>query len=199
VSAVRRAAVLLALTLAVIVGASLPAAATYKATEALPTTTVGTVTVQPATNVRVDTECTTTTTVIRQTYRKNPYTGTTTRTGYSESSTTRRSTSNVERDSTTTTWTSSVEYTTTRTIEDTELAATGRWKASTSPGVTGYRLTAILDNGWAYPIVDAGPTATSETRHYDGEVVDLGARLEIVTLTRYGWTARSELSNVVRC
>jgi hypothetical protein len=198
VSAVRRTVVLLVLTVAVIVGATLPAQALFADTAAV-TTTLGTRTVQPPTNVRVDTECTTTTTVIKQTYRVDPVTGATTRTGYSETSTTARSRSNVESDTTTTTWTSSTEYTTTRTIEDTELFATGRWQGSASPGVTGYRLAAILTGGWTYPLEDAGPNATTVTGHYDAEVVDLQARLAMVTLTSYGWTANSKLSNVVTC
>ncbi|MGY1641383.1 hypothetical protein ACI782_09650 [Geodermatophilus sp. SYSU D00703] len=197
-SAVRRTVVLLVLTVAVIVGAPLPAQALFADTTAV-ATTVGTRTVQPPTGVRVDTECTTTTTVIEQTYTVNPGLGTTTRTSYSEARSTAPSNSNVESDTTTTTWTSAVDYTTTRTIKDTELYATGKWKASATPGVTGYRLAAILNNGWTYPLEDAGPTATTVTGHYDAEVVDLQARLAMVTLTSYGWTANSELSNVVTC
>ncbi|MGY1623120.1 hypothetical protein ACI789_13050 [Geodermatophilus sp. SYSU D00965] len=197
-SAVRRTVVLLVLIVAVIVGASLPAQALYADSTAV-TTTLGTRTVQPPTNVRVDPSCTTTTTVIKQTYRVDPYTGYTTRTSYSETRTTATSKSNVESDTTTTTWTSSTEYTTTRTIKNTDLYATGRWKPSATPGVTGYRLAAILNNGWVYPLEDAGPAATTVTGHYDASVVDLQARLAMVTLTSYGWTANSELSNVVTC
>jgi hypothetical protein len=199
VSAVRRTVVLLAVTVAVVAGASVPALATYAATKSLVTTTVSTRTVQPPTGVRVDTSCTTTTTVITQTYQKDPYTGATTRTGYSESSTTQPSTSNVESDTTTTTWTSATEYTTTRTVKNTELYATGKWKPSTSPDVTGYRMAAIFANGTSYPLESVGPTATTMVGHYDASVIDLGARLAMVTLTSYGWTANSQLSNVVTC
>jgi hypothetical protein len=199
VIAVRRTVVLLTLTVAVVVGASLPALAGFAATKTLAPTSVATRTVQPPTGVRVDTSCATTTTVITQTYRKDPSTGTTTRTSYSESSTTQTSKSNVESDTTTTTWTSATEYTTTRTVKNTELYATGKWKASTSPGVTGYRMAAVFANGTSYPLDDVGPTATTMIGHYDASVVDLGARLAMVTLTGYGWTANSQLSNVITC
>ncbi|MGY1592969.1 hypothetical protein ACI79D_13400 [Geodermatophilus sp. SYSU D00708] len=196
-SAVRRTVVLLVLTVAVVVGASLPAQALFADTTAV-TTALGTRTVQPPTSVRVDTDCTTTTTVIKRYYRVTS-TGTTMY-AWNQTSTTATAKSNVQSDTTTPpTWTSATEYNTTQTIKDTELYATGRWKGSTSPGVTGYRMAAIMANGASYPLDDVGPTATTMVGHYDADVVDLGARLAMVTLTSYGWTANSQLSNVVTC
>jgi hypothetical protein len=198
VSAVRRTVVLLVLTVAVIVGASLPAQALFADTAAV-TTTLGTRTVQPPTNVRVDTSCITTTTVTKRSYRVEP-SGAHTLVDYYEQSSTASSKENVESDTTVRTdEPSGTQYTLTRTVQDTELYATGRWQASTSPGVTGYRLAAILNNGWAYPLEDAGPAATTVTGHYDADVVDMQARLAMVTLTSYGWTANSQLSNFVTC
>ena len=46
---------------------------------------------------------------------------------------------------------------------------------------------------------ETGPTATQMTAWYDADVVDYGARLSIDTLTDYGWTGTSVLSNTVRC
>jgi hypothetical protein len=192
----RTVTVLAAATLMVLGGQQLAGAAFSDTTAA--TTAVRTIKVAPATSVRVDTSCTTTTRVIERTYRKNIYTGAFDQVGYSESWSTASSRSNVESDDTTTTWTSSTEYRTTRTIKDTELYATLRWKLSASPRVSGYRMTAHTTFG-RLAMGETGPTSTSMTGQYDAEVVDYQARLSIDTLTDYGWTATSDLSNVVRC
>ncbi|MGY1823923.1 hypothetical protein [Geodermatophilus sp. SYSU D00079] len=197
-TATRRTLVLIALTLAVILGASIPANAGFSTTEALPTMSVGTATVAPATQVRVDTSCVTTTTVIKQTYRKDPYTGATTRTGYSESRTTGTSRSNVEGDTTTTQYSSPYDWTTTRTIQNTELYATLRWALSSSGRVAGYRMTAHTLYG-QFPMGETGPTATSMTGNYDASVLSYNPQLSIDTVTDYGWVGTSALSNVVRC
>ena len=54
---IRRMAVLIGLTVAVIAGASIPASATFAESVALPTTSVVTPTVQAPTNVRVSISC----------------------------------------------------------------------------------------------------------------------------------------------
>jgi hypothetical protein len=91
------------------------------------------------------------------------------------------------------------QYTLTQTNEDTQKHATARWKASSTRGVTGYTLTAFLSNGYAIPVSTAAASATWYSDSYDAGVVDLGARLSMVTLTSYGWTASGNLSNVVTC
>ena len=59
-NAIRRILILSVLTVAVIAGASLPAWATYADSQALPTTTIVTVTVAPPTQVEAKATCTTT-------------------------------------------------------------------------------------------------------------------------------------------
>lgn len=194
----RRLLALLALTVTAVLGTGATTAdAVFATSVALPVTTVGTGTVAPATDVRVDVSCTTTTKVIKRTY--TTYSWGTQQTSYSESATTVTSRVNVEANDTVRTegpqWN---QYTTTQTIKDTELYATLRWTPSRSPRVTGYRMTAHTVRG-PYVMGQAGPTATWMTASYDADVVDLGARLSIDTLTDHGWTATSALSNTVSC
>ncbi|TFV64566.1 hypothetical protein E4P41_01485 [Geodermatophilus sp. DF01-2] len=192
-----RALVALAVVASAVLGAG-AANATFSDSVALPAMTVGTGTVAPATDVTVETTCRTTTTVVKRTYRVSPGTGATTLIAYSLTSSTVTSTSNVESDETTTTWSKPTEYTTTQTVQDTELYATLRWQPSTSTRVTGYRMTAHTTYG-PYPMGETGPTTTRMSARYDADVVDYGAQLSIDTLTDYGWTATSDLSNVVTC
>ncbi len=195
---VRRSVLLLVLTVAVVLGVALPANALFSESVSPATATVvGTATVAGPTNVRVETSCTTTTTVIKRTYDS----ATNAQVGYQETRTTATATSNVESDSTVRTDNSPVagQYTITRTIKDTYLYATARWKGSSSRGVTGYEMTAFLNGGFVQPIGTASATATSYSDGYDASVVDLGARLSMVTLTSYGWTAPGNMSNVVTC
>ncbi|MGY1771618.1 hypothetical protein [Blastococcus sp. SYSU D00813] len=194
----RRCVLLLVLTVAVVLGASLPANALFSDTAA-PTVrpAISTLTVQGPTQVRVDTSCITTTTVIRRVYDSATHA----QLSYQETRTTSTASSNVEGDTTTRTDNSPVagQYTVTREIKDTRLHATARWKASSTPRVTGYTMTAFLNNGYAVPIGTAAATATQYSESYDAEVIDLGARLSMVTLTSYGWTAPGNMSNVVTC
>jgi hypothetical protein len=194
----RRSALLLVLTVAVVLGAALPANALFTDTAA-PTVkpAIGTLTVTGPGNVRVDTSCTTTTTVVKSVYNTidNSWVSTT------QTSSTADSGSNVESDTTVRTDDTPVvgQYTLTRTIKDTTLFATARWNRSNSPGVTGYRMTVFFANGLTYPMDDVPASSTSMADSYDADVVDLGARLSMVTLTSYGWTAPGNMSNVVRC
>ena len=198
---IRRSVVLLVLTAAAVLAATLPANASFAdsaATAVRPA--IGTLTVEGPKNVRVDTSCVTTTTVQKRTYAYD-YAGNSYQVGYSETSSTASSTSNVESDSTVRTeGPGYMQYTLTRTIQDTMLYATGTWKASTSPGVTGYQMTAFLYGGaQQYPMGTAAATATRTTGQYDASVVNYSARLSVVTLTSYGWTAPGAMSNVVTC
>ena len=193
----RRCVLLLVLTVAVVLGASLPANPLSTATAApVVKPTIGTLTVHGPTQVRVDTTCTTTTTVIKRVYRMsdNAFLS------YSEQRTTATSTRNVESDTTTRTDDSPVagQYTMTRTVQDTTLYATARWKASPTPGITGYTMTAFLGSQ-AFPMGTAAPTATSYTGQYDASVVNSRPVLSMVTDTSYGWTAPGTMSNVVTC
>jgi len=194
-----RLLVLLALTVVAVLGASSTAAnATFSDAAGMSATTVGTGTVTAATKVRIDTSCITTTTVIKLTYRTTA-TGTY-QIGYAETRNTATSRSNVEGDDTVTTPSSTnpAEYTTTRTIKDTELYATARWDLSTSARVTGYRMTAHTTFG---PVLigEPGPMATSMTRRYDAEVLQYRPRLSLDTLTDYGWIGTSKLTAPVTC
>jgi hypothetical protein len=191
----RRSALLLVLAVAVLLGAALPAHASFSDTATV-TTAVGTLTVAGPGNVRVDTSCITTTTVTKRTYQR----GSNRQVAFSEIRTTATSRSNVESDTTTTTdGPAPNEYTVTRTVKDTRLHATAKWDASNSRGVTGYTMTAFLNNGFTESIGIAAPSATSYSESYDADVIAYGARLSMTTLTSYGWTASGNLSNVVSC
>ncbi|SDM04399.1 hypothetical protein SAMN05660642_01444 [Geodermatophilus siccatus] len=176
-----------------------PAAnATFSDSVAPPSMRVGAGTVAPATNVRVETSCTTTTTVIQRTFQTTA-SGGLWQTGYRQTSSTATSTSNVESDVTTRTDGPGVnQYTTTRTIKDTELYATARWGLSTSARVTGYRMTAHTVYG---PVLigEPGPITTSMTRRYDAGVLSWNPRLSIDTLTDYGWIGTSQFTRPVTC
>ena len=193
----RRCVLLLVLTAAVVLGASLPANALFTATAA-PTVTPSftTAVVTGPGNVKVDTECLTTTTVIKRVYRMSDNGWVST----SQTSTTATSTSNVEGDTTSRADNTPVtgQYTLTQTIKNTTLYATARWKASPTPGITGYTMTAYLGSQ-AYPMGTAAPSDASYTGQYDASVVNSRPVLSMVTNTSYGWTAPGTMSNVVTC
>jgi hypothetical protein len=193
----RRSALLLVLTVAAVLGASIPANALFS--DPAPVTTkptIGTLTVAAPGNVRVDTSCVTTTTVIRRVYNSSTNAWIST----SQTTSDANSNSNVESDNTVRTdGPQTGQYTLTQTIKDTTLHATARWNRSSSRGVTGYRMTVFFADGTEYPMDDAAASATSMSDSYDADVVDLRARLSMVTLTSYGWTAAGTMSNVVTC
>ena len=195
--ATRALVVVAVVTCAVLATGTSAANATFADSVPLRAMTVGTGTVAPATNVRVEVSCVTTTRVITRHYTR--YSWGSQQTGSSESITTVTSSSNVESVDTVQTegpaWN---QYSTTQTIRDTELYATLRWTSSPSTRVTGYRMTAHTVRG-LYAMGEAAPTANRMTANYDADVVDYGARLSIDTLTGYGWTGTSALSNTVRC
>ncbi len=198
-TATRRLLVLLALTVVAVLGAGSTAAnATFSDSAALRSMSIGTGTVAPATNVRIETTCTTTTTVIQRSFHTTG-SGAVWQTGYSQTSSTTTSKSNVESDVTTRTDGPGVnQYSTTQTIKDTELYATARWDLSTSSRVAGYRMTAHTT---LEPVLigEPGPVTTSMTRQYDAEVLEYQPRLSIDTLTDYGWVGTSQLTKPVTC
>jgi hypothetical protein len=194
----RRCVLLLVLTVAVVIGASLPANALFADTAAPATApSVTTAVVTGPSQVKVDTACTTYTRVIKRVY--DMYTNA--QLGYSDTTTSAASTSNVESNTTVRTDNSPVagQYTVTQTIKDTTLYATARWKGSPTPRVTGYSLTAFLANGARYDLGTAAPTATSLTGQYDASVLSFRPVLSMVTITAYGWTAPGTMSDVVTC
>ncbi|SDO28205.1 hypothetical protein [Geodermatophilus sp. DSM 45219] len=182
---------------AVLVAGTTAASAAFSDSAALPAMTVGTGAVAPATNVRVDVSCVTTTTVVQLTY--TVYGWGAQLTGYSAWSSTASAKSNVESDVTVREdGPRGNQYTTTRTTKDTELYASLKWTRSVSPRVTGYRMTAHTVAG-DFDMGGTGPNATEMTARYDADVVDLGATLTIDTVTDYGWIGTSKASNTVKC
>jgi len=196
---IRRLATVLGLTLAVIVGASIPASAGFSATAKVDTT-ISTLTVAAPAWVSINNSCTTTTTVVKRTVYTNPGTGEQIQTAYSSVTTSASSTSNV--DSTTTTTAAGPynnEVTTTTTSKNTMLTVTASWPASGSRGVNGYLVNAHLYDGTVYPMVQtaAGTLFTSQT--VDADNLSLQPRLSVTTLTSYGWTAQSAVSGYISC
>jgi hypothetical protein len=194
-----RAVVALAVVAVTVLGAGATAAnAAFSDSAALASLSVGTVTVAPVTDVRVNSGCVTRTTVTKRTYKYHPATGTSTLTGYSQTSSSTASMTDVQSATTTTTWFNRTEYTTTQTVKDTQLYATLRWTPSTATRVSGYRMTAHTTTG-KFPMGESGPAATSMTVWYDASLTTRSPRLSVDTLTDYGWTGTSALSDVVTC
>jgi hypothetical protein len=143
----RRIANLLGLTVAMLTGGMLPASATFSDSVAL-TTTVGTATIAPPTQVEAKSICTTTVDPV-----------------------TLRSTTTVQVK-----------------IE---------WWRSTSPRVTGYRVTAYPAGGSPYTLTVTGPT--DEVAVYDSNVLASNSRITVTSLTQSTWTAESGKSPVLPC
>jgi hypothetical protein len=194
----RRIATLAGLILAVLVGTSIPASATF-ADSAAVTTTVATGTVAAPSNLVVNDYCLTTTTTVRRTVYTDPVTGVQTQTGYSSTSSTVGSTSNVQSSSTTTAAGPGVNETTTTTVtRNTNLHVTLSWTASNSPRVTGYVVNAHLGiDGSVFPMASATGTSTSAVQ--DADALYYQPRLSVTTQTAYGWTATSDLTALISC
>jgi hypothetical protein len=81
----------------------------------------------------------------------------------------------------------------------TTLNAKLSWRASTSRGVSGYRVVALV-NGYPYPIDEVPATQTSLTGTYDASVVNNNnISVTVTTLTSYGWTKQSQQVGVIKC
>jgi hypothetical protein len=198
VTTTRRLLALLVLSVVTVLGASSTAAnATFSDSAALPAMTVGTGTVPPATDVKVEITCLTTTTVIERSYMTASWGTTLIR--HSKSTSTATSDRNIESNVTTRTDGPGVSYfSTTQVIQDTELYAMLKWRSSTPTRVSGYRMTAHTSHG-SIAMGETGPAATQMRGRYDASVVRHRPRLSIDTLTDYGWTGTSALSNIVTC
>ena len=72
------------------------------------------------------------------------------------------------------------------------------WWQSGSPGVTGYRIMAYLNDGSSFVLAETGPTdETYET--VDKGLLDSQPEFSVTTLTDYGWTAESDTTGVRPC
>ena len=102
-AAVRRTLTLLGLLLGLVVAGSLPAWASFVSTKALPTMSVSSLTVAPATQVRVEVSCILTTTRTEVVRTTDPATGATTSTLTTSTSSSQSTTTNVDSYNSTTT------------------------------------------------------------------------------------------------
>jgi hypothetical protein len=201
-TATRRVLILIGLTLAVTIGAAIPASATF-ADSVTATTGITTGTVAAPTGVSVTDSCITTTTTVRRTTRYDSATGVTTQISYSSSSSSTTSTFNDQGSTTTTTSApgptpTTTDTTTTTVTKNTNLHVTLSWTASQSRGVNGYIVSAHLG---AYNQVAPllGTTATSISAVEDADQLALGPSLIVTTSTTYGWTADAPRTRVLSC
>jgi hypothetical protein len=195
---IRRALILSGLTVAVVVGGSIPASATFADSVSVATTAV-TDTVQAPGNLRVTDTCTTTTITTKRVVRTNPATGAQTTVSTSTTTTTNTATSNVDSESTTSSPGPGAHETTYTTVrKDTDLTVTLQWGRSNSRDVTGYAISAHLG---AYGVDEEllTTTATSVTRTQDADMLYLRPSLFVTTLTSYGWTAASATTRELAC
>jgi hypothetical protein len=198
-TAIRRIPILIALTTAVVAGASVPAWADYVDSATVPTA-IGTTTVVAPAWLAINDSCTTTTTVEKRTVRTDRITGVQTQTAYSSTSTSAASTSNVQSYTTSTVagpgWN---ESTTTTTTKNTMLSVSASWPASDSRGVNGYLVTAHLSDGTSYPMAQTAAGTLSTGQTVDADYLVYQPRLSVSTLTSYGWTAQSAISGYISC
>jgi hypothetical protein len=198
-NSIRRILILSVLTVAVIVGASVPAWATYADSVKI-STTIATTTVAAPAWLAITDSCATTTTVERRTVYTNPTTGVQTQTGYSSTTTTAASSSNVQSyTSTTAAGPGANETTTTTTTKNTMLSVSASWPASASRGVNGYLVMAHLSDGTGYPMAQTAVGTLSTSQTVDADNLAYQPRLSVSTLTSYGWTAQSAVSGYISC
>jgi|1185.fasta_scaffold111736_2 hypothetical protein len=196
---VQRGLLLVPLTVAVVLGASVPAWAAFGDVVTVPTT-ITTVTVAAPATVTVTDSCTTATTVVKRTVYTDPTTGVQTQTAYSSTTTYAASSTNVQSSTS-----SSVagpganETTTTTTTKNTDLAVTVSWTASGSRGVNGYLVNAHLSDGTVYPMAQTAVGTLSTSQTVDADNLVYQPRLSVTTLTSYGWTKQSVVTGVVTC
>jgi hypothetical protein len=196
---VRRGLLLVPLTTAVILGASIPAWAAFGDTASVPTT-ISAITVAAPATVTVNDTCTTTTTVVKRTVYTDPSTGVQTQTAYSSVTSSATSSSNVQSStSSTVAGPGAYETTTTTTTKNTMLSVTASWLASGSRGVSGYLVKADLSNGTVYAMAQTSPSTLSTSQTVDADNVVYQPRLSVTTLTSYGWSAQSALTGYVTC
>jgi hypothetical protein len=196
---VRRGLLLVPLTVAVILGASVPAWAAFGDPVKV-STAITTVTVAAPATVTVNDSCTTTTTTTTTTVSTNPGTGVQTTTYYNSTTSTATSGSNVQG-----TTTSSVpgpgplETTTTTVTKNTMLTVSASWTASGSRGVNGYLVNAHLSDGTVYAMAQTAAGTLSASSTADADNLAYQPRLSVTTLTSYGWSTQSALTGYLSC
>jgi hypothetical protein len=197
---IRRSLILIGLTGAVMIGASIPASATFADSAAVPHT-VSTLTVAAPASVTVDDYCITTTTRTSTTTRRDPTTGVVTTTAYSSYVTSSdRSGSNVQGSTTTSTaGPGAYETTTTTDTTNTDLVVNMSWSASGSRGVSGYLVSAHLGDGSSIPMGQTDSVTTGGGARVDADYLGYQPSLSVTTLTSYGWTATSARTAVLAC
>lgn len=198
---IRRSAVLLGLVAAVIVGSSIPAAATFTEGVSTNTAMLRSAIVAAPTGLVVDDTCTTTTTTTKRTVHTDPTTGVQTTRSYTSSTTQSTSSSNVDSTTTETVAGPGLDETTTTTVtKNTTLTVTLRWSASASRGVNGYVVAAHLGiNGSVLPLMSTASGTTSVTQSEDADALSYLPTLSVTTQTTYGWTATSAQTRVLSC
>ncbi len=194
----RRIMVLTGMILAVMIGSSIPASATFADSVALPME-IGTGDVQPPRFLVLDDYCLTTTTTVKRTVYTDPITGVATQTSYSQTSSTSSASSNVQNSSTTTAAGPGLNETTTTTVtQNTNLHVTLSWTASKAEQVTGYVVSARLGiDGSVTPLLTTTGTTVSQVT--DADMLYYQPRLIVTTQTAYGWTKDSKETALLAC
>lgn len=78
--------------------------------------------------------------------------------------------------------------------------ATVSWPATTTArGVTGYRITAHLNNGQSVVMAETDATTRSINGRVDQGYLNYQPRISVSTLTSYGWTAETPRTAVLAC
>ena len=73
------------------------------------------------------------------------------------------------------------------------------WWRSASPRVTGYRVTAHLNDGTSHVLTTTGASADQVFSSAPQSYLQYQPRFTVTTLTAYGWTAQSVKSNILSC
>lgn len=200
-NAIRRTAVLIGLTVAVVAGSSIPASATFSDSVTAPATTLAAGNVVAPTSLTISSSCTVTTTTTKTVSYTHPGTGVVTQRSSTTTTATASTGTNQQGQTVTTTpGPGPNESTTTTVSKNTDLSVHAWWRASTTTrGVTGYVVNAHI-TGYA-PIVmaETGPTELSTSDVVDADYLAYQPRLSVTTTTSYGWTATTPVSAVLSC
>jgi hypothetical protein len=81
----------------------------------------------------------------------------------------------------------------------TAVSALIEWRRSTARDVTGYRLTAHLQNGSTEVISQAGPDVLEVPLTRDATWLQRRPAFTVTVLTSYGWTSQTAKSAVLTC
>ncbi|WNV76723.1 hypothetical protein [Geodermatophilus sp. DSM 44513] len=201
-TAVRRSLVMTVLVLAVLVAGVLPAWASFTTKASGGGVPVATGIVAPPTDLVVTSSCWTTTTTTKRTTTTDPVTGQQTTTERTTTSTPARSNRNVESSTTSAPapGPGPNDSTTTTVTKDTELRIASSWTPSTTArGVNGYLGSLHFWGSGGLPVSWTWPWVTTMNGGYDAGMLWMQLQFSVTTLTEYGWSARSELSQVLTC